>query len=202
MKIAGSDRKYLSSEYCRLIVFGARVAQWVRSLDLATQTSLSPIRRGFAPGFVNYKQGCTRLAAASDKVYQLLAHGRWFSLLLKPVAMTRNTGTKGFEKGDHGEKWNAGVRTQNKSPLSDFIFQTSWPNNLFFSKFIIKLFISPSFKNGIIRLEAGAFIFLRNRLFMTSMQLPRNRDVPSSAISKMSRSLPRHGENNMRYSAK
>jgi hypothetical protein len=32
------------------------------------------------PGFVNYKKGCTRLAAASDKVYQLLAHGRWFSL--------------------------------------------------------------------------------------------------------------------------
>ena len=27
-----------------------------------------------------YKKGCTRLAAASDKVYQLLAHGRWFSL--------------------------------------------------------------------------------------------------------------------------
>ena len=23
--------------------------------------------------------GCTRLAAASDKAYQLLAHGRWFS---------------------------------------------------------------------------------------------------------------------------
>jgi len=23
--------------------------------------------------------GCTRLAAASDKVYQLLAHGQWFS---------------------------------------------------------------------------------------------------------------------------
>jgi len=33
----------------------------------------------FGPGFVNYKKGCTRLAAASDKVYQLLAHGRWFS---------------------------------------------------------------------------------------------------------------------------
>jgi len=47
---------------------------------LTTHTSLSPIRRGFAPGFVNYKKGCTRLAAASDKVYQLLAHGRWFSL--------------------------------------------------------------------------------------------------------------------------
>ena len=26
-----------------------------------------------------YKKGCTRLAAASDKVYQLLAHGQWFS---------------------------------------------------------------------------------------------------------------------------
>ena len=53
--------------------------QWVRSLDLTTHTSLSPIQRWFAPGFVIYKKGCTRLAAASDKVYQLLAHGRWFS---------------------------------------------------------------------------------------------------------------------------
>ena len=44
-----------------------------------THTSLSPIRCGFTPGFVNYKKGCTRFAAASDKVYQLLAHGRWFS---------------------------------------------------------------------------------------------------------------------------
>jgi hypothetical protein len=46
---------------------------------LTTHTSLSPKWRGFAPGFVNYKKGCTRLAAASDKVYQLLSHGRWFS---------------------------------------------------------------------------------------------------------------------------
>ena len=43
--------------------------------------------RGFAPGFVNYKQGCIRLAAASDKAYQLLAHGRWFSPPLKLGAM-------------------------------------------------------------------------------------------------------------------
>jgi len=50
-----------------------------RSLDLTTHASLSPIRHGFAPGFVNYKKGCTLLAAASDKVYQLLAHGRWYS---------------------------------------------------------------------------------------------------------------------------
>ena len=46
---------------------------------LTTHTSLSPIRRGFAPGFVNYKKGCTRLAVAYAKDYQLLAHGRWFS---------------------------------------------------------------------------------------------------------------------------
>ena len=46
---------------------------------LTTHTSLSPKRRGLALGFLNYKKGCTRLAAASDKVYQLLTHGRWFS---------------------------------------------------------------------------------------------------------------------------
>ena len=77
----------------KLSLFFITKAQWVRSLDLALSynlqavvgsntlvqlTSLSPIRRGFAPGFVNYKKGCTRLAAACDKVYQLLAHGRWF----------------------------------------------------------------------------------------------------------------------------
>jgi hypothetical protein len=47
--------------------------------SMTTHTSLSPILRGLAPSFVNYKKGCTGLAAASDKVYQLLAHGRWFS---------------------------------------------------------------------------------------------------------------------------
>ena len=40
---------------------------------------LSRIRRGFTPGFLNYNKECTRLAASSDKVYQLLTHGRWFS---------------------------------------------------------------------------------------------------------------------------
>ena len=54
-------------------------------------TSLSPIRSGFAPGFVNYKKRCTRLAAACDKVYQLLAHGRWFSPGT-PASSTTKTG--------------------------------------------------------------------------------------------------------------
>jgi hypothetical protein len=46
---------------------------------LTTRTSLSPIRRGVERRFVNYKNECTRLAAACDKVCQLLAHDRWFS---------------------------------------------------------------------------------------------------------------------------
>jgi hypothetical protein len=58
------------------------------------------------PSFVNYKKECTRLAATSDKVYQLLAQGRWFSpassitktgrhdiaeILLKVVLNTKNS---------------------------------------------------------------------------------------------------------------
>jgi hypothetical protein len=46
---------------------------------LTTHKSLSPTWCGFATGYVNYKNSCTRLAAASDNVYQLLAHGWWFS---------------------------------------------------------------------------------------------------------------------------
>jgi hypothetical protein len=43
------------------------------------------MRHAFMPGFVITK-GCTRLA--SDKVYQLLAHGLWLS----PASSTTNTG--------------------------------------------------------------------------------------------------------------
>jgi hypothetical protein len=57
---------------------------------LTIHTSLSPIWRGFAPSFVNYKKECTRFAAASDKVYQLLAHGQWFSPGT-PVSSTTKT---------------------------------------------------------------------------------------------------------------
>jgi hypothetical protein len=43
------------------------------------------------PGFVYYKQRCTRLAAASDKGYQLLVNGRWISVGT-PAAATTKTG--------------------------------------------------------------------------------------------------------------
>ena len=41
--------------------------------------------------FCKSQKGCTRLAAASDKVYQLLAHGRWFSTGI-PDSSTTKTG--------------------------------------------------------------------------------------------------------------
>jgi hypothetical protein len=44
------------------------------------------------PSFVYYKKGCTRFAAASDKVYQLLAQGRWFSSGT-PASSTTKTGS-------------------------------------------------------------------------------------------------------------
>jgi hypothetical protein len=37
------------------------------------------------------QKGCTRLASASDKAYQLLAHGRWFSPGT-PASSTTKTG--------------------------------------------------------------------------------------------------------------
>ena len=58
---------------------------------LTTHRNQSPIRREFAPGFQYYKKGWTRLAVGSDKVYQLLAHDRWFSSGT-PASSTTKTG--------------------------------------------------------------------------------------------------------------
>jgi hypothetical protein len=41
------------------------------------------------PSFVNYKKGCTRLTAASDKVYQLLAQGQRLSLGTPASSITK-----------------------------------------------------------------------------------------------------------------
>ena len=68
---------------------GARGAQWVglpnNSYKPITNTAWVRVR------LCNLQKGCTRLAAASDKVYQLLAHGRWSSLGT-PVFSTTKTG--------------------------------------------------------------------------------------------------------------
>jgi len=79
---------------------------------LTTHTNLSPIWREFATGFVNYKKGCTRLAAASDKVYQLLAYGRWFSPGT-PASSTTKTGRHDIaESGVKHNKSNHQVRSK------------------------------------------------------------------------------------------
>jgi hypothetical protein len=52
---------------------------------------MSIVQSLMAPAFVNYKKGCTRLVAASDKAYQLLAHGRLFSPGT-PASSTTKTG--------------------------------------------------------------------------------------------------------------
>jgi hypothetical protein len=49
------------------------------------------MRREFATSFVNYRKRCTRLTAASDKTYQLLAHGLWF-FVGTPASSTTKTG--------------------------------------------------------------------------------------------------------------
>ena len=46
---------------------------------------------GFTPGTPKLQKGCTRLAATSDKVYQLLAHCLWFSPGT-PASSTTETG--------------------------------------------------------------------------------------------------------------
>ena len=81
--------------FCRsllIIFYLSRVAQWVGYLDYSTtHTSLSLRRHRFAPGFVNYKTVCIRLAAARDKASQLLAYDRRFSPGT-PASSTTKTG--------------------------------------------------------------------------------------------------------------
>jgi hypothetical protein len=58
------------------VTFSKKVALNTK-IQIQIHTRLSPLRRGFAPHFIKYKRGCTRLAAANDKVYQLFAHGQF-----------------------------------------------------------------------------------------------------------------------------
>jgi hypothetical protein len=76
-----------------IIYLGGRMAQWVRSLDLTTHASLSPIRRVFKPGFVNYKKGALDSHAQPQVIkfslYMYLYLVSWISCLNK-----QNTGKK------------------------------------------------------------------------------------------------------------
>ena len=71
---------------------GTRVAQWFRSLDLKTHTSLSPLRRGFAPGFVNYKKSALDSQPHAIKFTSCLPMvSAWFSPGT-PASSTTKTG--------------------------------------------------------------------------------------------------------------
>jgi hypothetical protein len=47
----------------------------LKRAEKARSNLLSPILHGFAPGLCILQKGCTRLAAANAKAYQLLVHG-------------------------------------------------------------------------------------------------------------------------------
>jgi hypothetical protein len=77
--------------------------QWYLQLIvyLSNHTNRTPVDLGHTtceyvfrtriPKICKLQKRCTRLAAASDKVYQLLAHGRWFSPGT-PASSTTKTG--------------------------------------------------------------------------------------------------------------
>jgi hypothetical protein len=58
---------------------------WIRPCKPITNTAW--VRAWFC----KLQKGCTQLAAAIDKIYQLLAHDRWFSACT-PTSSTTKTG--------------------------------------------------------------------------------------------------------------
>ena len=60
------------------------------------------------PGFVNYKKGCSLFAAASDKIYQFLAHGRWFSPSTPDSSITK---TGHHDIAESGVKHNKSIKS-------------------------------------------------------------------------------------------
>jgi hypothetical protein len=78
----------------KMYVFNKIFKKHIHTVFSSTSLIISICSTDGLPGIlsnVNYKKGCTRLAAASDKVYQLLAHGRWFSPGT-PASSTNKTG--------------------------------------------------------------------------------------------------------------
>jgi hypothetical protein len=72
------------------------------------------------------QKGCTRLAEASDKVYQLLAHGRWFSPGT-PAYSTNKTG-----RHDIAEMLlKVALNTKNHQIINLLRFIDGWPCPVF-----------------------------------------------------------------------
>ena len=62
---------YTNTIYILTLVLHVNMGGSMSQVVGLPNNSYKPItnRRGFAPGFVNYKKGCTRLAASSDKSF-------------------------------------------------------------------------------------------------------------------------------------
>jgi hypothetical protein len=81
------------------------------------------------------QKGCTRLAAASDKVYQLLVHGRWFSLGT-PASSTTKAG-----RHDIAEiLLKVGLSTKKSINQSKSIFTSIFVSVVIFVLFVCVLF--------------------------------------------------------------
>jgi hypothetical protein len=78
------------------------------------------------------QKGCTRLAVASDKVYQLLAHGRWYSPGT-PASSTTKTGRHNIAE----ILLKVALNTKNKS-INQNISNQSIPKNLLLYTSILK----------------------------------------------------------------
>jgi len=69
------------------------LGSWITNNSYKPITNTSWVRARLC----KLQKGCTRLATASDKVYQLLAHGRWFTPGT-PDSSTTNTGRHDIAK--------------------------------------------------------------------------------------------------------
>jgi protein gp37 len=85
------------------------------------------------------QKGCNRLAAACEKVYQLLAHGRWFSLgnplLHQHVNVTFTNCVFIVMKtlpNDYSRHWDKKKSIKGNNPLCIFLHLFLWHNcNIF-----------------------------------------------------------------------
>jgi hypothetical protein len=56
---------------------------------LKTKSIFSIFKALYRARLCKLQKGCTRLASASDEVYQLLAHGQWFSPGIPASSITK-----------------------------------------------------------------------------------------------------------------
>jgi len=80
-----------NSKWSIMFFIGFRGPGW---LDLTTHKLIQTNTAWGCDRLCKLQKGCTRLTTASDTVFQLLAHGRWFS----PASSTTKTGRHDIAK--------------------------------------------------------------------------------------------------------